>query len=247
MTFIDDEGIRSLVALEMKLSGNYITPTLHSEFYYKKPPLYNWIILLSFQLTGVVNEFTARLPTIICLLGYAATVYYFFRQHYNANIAFINAFALITCGRILFWDSMLGLIDIGFAWVMFMLFMTVYHQYAKGRYWSLFLISYLLMAIGFMLKGLPAIVVQGFTLLAFFIYHKQFKKLFTIPHLAGGLLALFLLGVYYFIYHQHNSLQDVFTTLVSESSKRTAVEFGIRKTIIHLFTFPFEMVYHFLP
>ena len=26
MTFIDDEGIRSLVALEMKFSGNYITP-----------------------------------------------------------------------------------------------------------------------------------------------------------------------------------------------------------------------------
>ncbi len=247
MTFIDDEGIRSLVALEMKLSGNYITPTLHGGFYYKKPPLYNWIILLSFQLTGVVNEFTARFPTIICLLGYAATVYYFLRKHYNANIAFINAFLLITCGRILFWDSMLGLIDIGFAWVMFMLFMTVYHQYAKGRFWSLFLISYLLMAIGFMLKGLPAIVFQGCTLLAFFIYQKQFKKLFTLPHLVGGLLALFLLGTYYFIYHQYNSLQDVFTTLVTESSKRTAVEFGIRKTIIHLFTFPFEMIYHFLP
>ena len=42
LTFIDDEGIRSLVALEMKLSGNYITPTLNGEFYYNKPPLYNW-------------------------------------------------------------------------------------------------------------------------------------------------------------------------------------------------------------
>ncbi|MFQ5448860.1 MAG: hypothetical protein ACE5FF_18195, partial [Saprospiraceae bacterium] len=26
LAFLDDEGIRALVALEMKLSGNYITP-----------------------------------------------------------------------------------------------------------------------------------------------------------------------------------------------------------------------------
>ena len=39
-----DEAIRSLVALEMKLSGNLITPTLHGEYYYNKPPLYNWIL-----------------------------------------------------------------------------------------------------------------------------------------------------------------------------------------------------------
>ena len=47
LAFIDDEGIRSLVALEMKLSGNYITPTLHGMYYYNKPPLYNWLLLVS--------------------------------------------------------------------------------------------------------------------------------------------------------------------------------------------------------
>jgi len=56
MTFIDDEGIRTLVALEMKLSGNYITPTLHGEFYYNKPPLFNWILLGYFKLLGQINE-----------------------------------------------------------------------------------------------------------------------------------------------------------------------------------------------
>jgi len=75
LTFIDDEGIRSLVALEMKLSGNYITPTLHGAFYYNKPPLYNWILLLYFNLLGQINEFTVRIPTIaefvrICADGF---------------------------------------------------------------------------------------------------------------------------------------------------------------------------------
>jgi len=246
-TFIDDECIRSLVALEMKLSRNYITPTLHGAFYYKKPPLYNWILLLSFNWTGVINEFTARLPTIACLLGYAATAYYYFRKHYTANIAFLSAFLLITCGRVLFWDSLLGLIDIGFSWAIFMLFMVVYHSFQKGNYWALFLLSYFFAAIGFMLKGLPAVVFQGCTLLAFFIYYKQFRKFFSIQHIAGGLLFLIIVGSYYVVYTQYNSLSDLVPMLVAESSKRTGLVFGLWKTILHLFTFPFEMVYHFLP
>ncbi len=245
--FIDDEGIRSLVALEMKLSGNYITPTLHGSYYYKKPPLYNWIILASFNLSGAINEFTARLPTIVCLIGYAATVYFYFRKQFDSKMAFLQAFILITCGRILFWDSMLGLIDIGFSWAIFVLFMVVYHQHQKNQYWGLFLLSYFFAAIGFLLKGLPAIVFQGFTLLAFFIYQKEFRKLFSVQHVVGGLLFVLIVGGYYLIYNQYNALRDVFPVLVSESTKRTAIEFGIWRTILHLFTFPFEMVYHFLP
>ncbi len=247
LTFIDDEAIRSLVALEMKLSGNYITPTLNGEYYYNKPPLYNWFILLFFNLTGTISEFTARLPTIFCLLGYAATIFYFFKKHYNTKISFLNAFFLITCGRIFFYDSMLGLIDIGFSWVIFTSFMVIYHQYQKKNYWALFLLSYVLTALGFMMKGLPSVVFQVFTLLAFFVYKKEFRKLFSIQHIVGGLVFIIIVGSYYLVYNEYNSLSNVFTTLVTESSKRTAVNYGIWKTILHLFTFPFEMVYHFLP
>ncbi|MBK7872381.1 MAG: glycosyltransferase family 39 protein [Saprospiraceae bacterium] len=247
LTFIDDEAIRSLVALEMKLSGNYITPTLNGEFYYNKPPLYNWFILLFFNIMSNISEFTARIPTLVCLLGYAATIFYYFKKHYDTKIAFLNAFFLITCGRILFYDSMLGLIDIGFSWVIFTSFMVIYHQYQKQNSWALFLISYLLTALAFLMKGLPAVVFQGFTLLAFFIYQKQVRKLFSIQHIIGGLLFILIVSGYYLIYNEYNSLSNVFTTLFSESSKRTVVNFGIWKTILHLFTFPFEMIYHFLP
>lgn len=247
LTFIDDEGIRSLVALEMNLSGNYIVPTLNGDYYYNKPPLYNWFLLIFFSIAGKFNEYTARIATIVCLLGYAATIFYYVRKHFDVKTAFLNAFVFITCGRILFWDSILGLIDIGFSWVTFTSFMVVYHQFKKGNYWALFLISYALTAMGFLMKGLPAVVFQGFTLLAFFIYQKKFRKLFSIQHVVGGLSFIIIVGIYYAVYNEYNSLSNVFTTLFSESSKRTAVQFGIWRTILHLFTFPFEMVYHFLP
>ncbi|MEO1712743.1 MAG: hypothetical protein AAFU60_05350, partial [Bacteroidota bacterium] len=44
LTYIDDEAIRALVALEMNLSQDYITPTLSGDLYFNKPPLYNWFL-----------------------------------------------------------------------------------------------------------------------------------------------------------------------------------------------------------
>jgi 4-amino-4-deoxy-L-arabinose transferase-like glycosyltransferase len=182
MSFIDDEAIRALVALEMKLSGNYIVPTMHGAFYYSKPPLFNWLLILFYNLGGVVNEWTTRIPTVLALMGYGFTIYYFFRKHFDKYTAIVNAFLLITCGRILFWDSMLGLIDITYSWVTFTAFMVVFHEFKKGNHLRLFAISYFLTAIGFMLKGFPSILFQGFTLITWFLVQRQFKQLFTWKH-----------------------------------------------------------------
>lgn len=247
MTLIDDEALRALVAMDMTFSGNYITPKINGVFYYNKPPLYNWILLLFFHLTGEISEWSVRFPTVVFLLSYGASIFYFFKKHFSTKIAFLNALVFITCGRVLLWDSMLGLIDICFSWLMFLLFMVVYHQFQKKKFYSLFLLTYLLTAMGFMMKGLPAIVFQGTTLLVYFIYKKEFKRLFSGAHILGGLLFLTIIGTYYAIYHQYNSLENVFTTLLNESSKRTVTNYGIEKTLLHLLTFPFEMVYHFLP
>ena len=247
MTFIDDEGIRTLVALEMDFSGNWITPTLHGEYYYKKPPLFNWILLGWFYLTGKVSEFTARIPTVVALLGYCGTIYYFLRKHTNSANAFLHALVVLTCGRILFWDSMLALIDITFSWVMYGLFMVTYHAFEKERWTRLFVLTYALTAMGFLLKGLPAVVFQGFTLLAYFSYRGAFRRLFSWQHLLGGLVFVLTVGGYYGVYHQYNDLNNVFRTLVTESSQRTVVNYGIWNTVKHVFTFPLEMTYHFLP
>lgn len=261
VAFYGDEGIRSLVALEMKISGNYLTPTLFGEFYYNKPPLYNWILLAVFELSGQNDEFIARCTTIFFLLLFAGTVYFFNKNLVSpqepslrkpittpaASYPILPALGLITCGRILFWDSLLALIDICFSWMMYLLFMVVFQQGEKERYGRLFAWAYLLAAIGFMLKGLPALVFLAISLLTYFIWQKKWSKLFSWAH-TGGILVFFLLvGGYYFLYARQNGLGEVFKTLFQESAKRTFVEYGFGQTLLHLLTFPFELWYHFLP
>ncbi len=247
VTFIDDEGIRALVALEMIWSGNFVVPTLHGAFYYNKPPLWNWILAASFTLLQRTDEWAARLPTVVALLGYTYTIFHYLRREFDLPRGFLYAFIFLTCGRILFWDSMLALIDISFSWAMFGLFIVVYYRVERRDWWGLFFWSYTLMAVGFLLKGLPAIVFQGLTLMAYLIYRREFRQLFRLPHLVGGTWSLVLIGAYYWVYHQYNDLAVVAETLFTESSKRTVVRYGIEETLWQLVQFPLEMTYHFLP
>jgi len=248
MTNIDDEAIRSLVAMEMTYSGNYLAPTLNGEYYYNKPPLFNWILLFWFKLFGNYGELAARFQTVVAVLGFAATIFFSFEKRLGAKLALLTALSMVTCGRVIFWDSLLSLIDITFSWVIFGLFMLVYQKGEKEKFLQLFLLAYFLTAIGFLLKGLPALVFLAGTFFAYFVLMtKKWKKLFSFNHLTGLAVFGIIIGTYYLLYFQENELNEVFPTLFSESSKRTALHLGIKESIIHFFTFPFEMVYHFLP
>jgi 4-amino-4-deoxy-L-arabinose transferase-like glycosyltransferase len=244
-----DEARRALVSLEMILSGDYITPTLNGERYFNKPPLYNWLIVASYRSFGNYSAFALRFPMIVSLLLFGLTVAVFVRRYTTPAIGFATALMVLTTGRVLLYDSMLGLIEITFSGITYLAMMLVYHYDRKGNYWLLYLTTYTLTAIGFLLKGLPPIVFQAFTLAGWFLYTRQFKRLFHPAHLAGLLLFLALLGLYYVTYLSRNAIPfvDIFKVLVNESAKRTALTFSLRETVLHLLTFPVEVVYHFLP
>ncbi|HLO90093.1 MAG TPA: hypothetical protein VK172_02905 [Lentimicrobium sp.] len=247
INFPTDEPTRAIVALEMMISDNYFTPTINGEFYYNKPPLYNWIIIAFYKMAGNYSEFTLRLPVVIGLILFALSIYLFVRKELGNKKAFIVAMLFITSGRILFWDSFLGLIDITFSALVYTSFMCIYFFHKRKQYLALFLVSYLLTAITFLMKGLPSLVFQAITLLTFFTYNKEFKRLFSWKNFAGIGLILLIIGTYYYFYAKYNVLDNVFTTLFSESEKRTIINYGWKRFVTHLFTFPVEMFYHFFP
>jgi len=249
MPVTSDEQIRGLVALEMLINDDWMVPTMYGEYYLKKPPLYNWILIAYTTLFGSFDEFTMRFSTVVSTILFAATIFLSYRKHFGNEVAFVNAIAFITCGRMLFWDTQLALIDITFSWVVFMNFMAVYHFHKKNKLFLLFLVSYFLAAIAYLFKGLPAIVFQGITLLVFFIYQKEFKRLFSLAHIAGFLVFLVMIGGYYLLYFNRydGSIEDLFYTLFDESSRRTVIRFGIGQTILSILKFPVDMLYHFAP
>ncbi|MFD2936734.1 ArnT family glycosyltransferase [Spirosoma flavum] len=244
-----DEARRALVSLEMMLSGDYITPTLHGERYFNKPPLFNWLIIASYRLFGNYSSFALRFPMFISLLLLGVTLFVFIRKYTNPMIAWAAALMTLTNGRVLLYDSMLGLIEITFSLVTYTAMMLVYYYDQKRSYWLLYLTTYALTAVGFLLKGLPPLAFQGLTLLGWFIYTRRPRLLFHPAHLVGIGLFVLITGSYYGIYFSRNAIpyEDVAGVLLSESTKRTGLHFGLGATLLHLVTFPFELVYHFAP
>ena len=244
-----DEPTRANVALEMILSKNYAVPTIGGEYYYNKPPLYNWILAGFYLITGSYSEFVTRLPAVIPLFLFAITIYisvnYFLR---NKKIAVLSGLLMLVNGRMLIYDSMLGHIDIFYSWLTFISFMLIFYFYQRKKWFWLFFFSYTLTAITFLCKGLPSIVFQGLTIISLLIYTKNFKKLFSWQHIVSGLLCLLIIGAYFFNYYQYNpNLKGYLETIWSQSSQRTVANHSGRDTIYYILQFPFEHLMHLFP
>lgn len=244
-----DESLRALIALEMLFNEEFIAPTVNGLFYYNKPPLYNWIIAGSYKLFGEPSLFALRFPVSLAIFLYGFLIVRFIGKATNIWTGWLVAIMTITSGRILFYDSFLGLIDIAFSTVIFTNFMLFYHLGRQKKYFALFAITYFLSAVAYLMKGLPPIVFQGFTIIAFAIYIKNWKILFHRMHFLGALFFIIPVSLYYFAYAQVNSqsLLGLFETLWTESSKRTVTDHGLVDTLKTLYEFPLENLYHFAP
>ncbi|MDD3742651.1 MAG: glycosyltransferase family 39 protein [Lentimicrobiaceae bacterium] len=247
LPLISDEPTRAVVALEMTLSGNFIHPTIMGEYYYNKPPLYNWILIAFYWLTGNMNEFTLRLPTVLSLLAYAWVVFNFSKPQLGKYFAALAALFTITSARILFWDSSHALIDITYALLTFSSFVLLYRFTYRKQFTALFTTTYTLTALGFLMKGIPSLAFQAISLLVWLIVTKNFKKLFSFSHALGIFIFLAITGSYYFAFLQSNSIYDALHTLISESNRLEGSQSGITGWLLHLISFPFEMMYEFAP
>ena len=244
-----DEPTRANVALEMMLTKNYSVPTIGGEYYYNKPPFYNWILAGFYHLTGNFSEFSTRLPAIIPMFLFAITIFYtvsYFLK--DKRIAILSGILFLVNGRMLIYDSMLGHIDIFYSWLTFGSFMLIYFFFLKEKWFWLFFTSYLITAITFLCKGLPSVVFQGLTLIALLAYTNNLKKLFSWQHILSGTFCLIIIGAYFLNYYQYNpNLEGYLSTIWDQSSRRTATEFGFLATIIHGLSFPFEHAGHLFP
>lgn len=244
-----DEPTRANVALEMILSGNYSVPTIGAEYYYNKPPVYNWILASVYQMYGDFSEFTTRLPAIIPLFLFAVTIYLVVRYFLkDKRIALVSAMLSMVNGRMLIYDSMLGHIDIFYSWLTFISFMCIFYFYEKKQWFMLFFTSYVITAITFLSKGMPSIVFQGVTIITVLIYTKQFRKFFSWQHILSGLVCLSIIGLYFYNYSRFNpNLEGYLATIWDQSSQRTAASVGLWKSVRHVLLFPFEYIGHLFP
>jgi 4-amino-4-deoxy-L-arabinose transferase-like glycosyltransferase len=101
-----EEPHRVEPALAMIKSGNWAVPMIGGESYFRKPPLFNWLIAASFLTTGSLSEFTARLPSALMVLLLALAICATGRSWlgregaFGAGLIVLTSVAMVDKGRL---------------------------------------------------------------------------------------------------------------------------------------------------
>jgi 4-amino-4-deoxy-L-arabinose transferase-like glycosyltransferase len=183
-----EEGRRILPAITMLDTGNYLVPQVGSEPYFRKPPLVNWLVAASFKITGGRNEWTARLPSVLCVLAVALAFLTVARRSLGPNGSLIAAliwlanFGTIEKGRLIeieaLYVSLFGLA--------FIFWLSWWQQRRSG--WLTWTVPWIFLGLGLLAKG-PLHLLFFYAVVVAVLYREgELRKLFSIPHFTGVLL-----------------------------------------------------------
>ena len=188
-----EEGRRILPAVTMLETGNFLVPQVGGEPYFRKPPLVNWLVAGSFKIFGARNEWTARLPSAICVLLVAVAFVTVSRDSLGRNgslvaaIAWLTNFGIIEKGRLIeieaLYVSLTGLAFI--CWFSFW-------QQRRSR-WLTWTVPFIFLGLGMLAKGPVHLVFFYAVVLSVLYRRRELRDLWQPAHFVGVavMLAIF--------------------------------------------------------
>ena len=99
--FIYEEGTNAEIARDILTRGDFLQPYVYGIRWHEKPSLLSWLIAGFAIVTGGVNEWSARLPTMLSVLITALMVQGVTRRYAGLNASLFAALAFIFCPLLL--------------------------------------------------------------------------------------------------------------------------------------------------
>lgn len=189
------------IARKMLDTGNWITP-LHDYGipFWAKPPLSTWLSALSMKLFGV-NEFAARLPSMLLSLGVLLLVWQVAKCRSGKKVAWnavsvlaASAFFLLDAGTVMTDPALLFCVTLG----MVSFRMAVVEDKPAWRY--LFFAG---LGLGLLAKGPIAVVLTGMPLFVWVLVYNKWRMVWCkLPWISGILLMLAISLPWYYLAEQ---------------------------------------------
>ncbi len=108
------EGRPAESAREMRWQGDFLVQYTNGAVDLTKPPVYAWLVALSFRLTGTETEWAARIPSVLAALGILALAFALARRAAGPRAGLLAAFLLLTQARFL-WQARLAELETSLA------------------------------------------------------------------------------------------------------------------------------------
>lgn len=186
-----DEPRYASCAKTMLESGNWTIPYFNGVPRLNKPPLFYWLVALSFKVFGV-SELSARLPSLIFGIGGVVLTFFWARSMWGRKNAFWAGFVLAVSPLYII-IARLCITDMTMFFFLYVSLFLFYRGYEKGRINNCTKISiYITFAAMFLTKGHVGILVFFIVICAFLVTVKDFQ---FIKQLWSGIGLLVFAGI----------------------------------------------------
>ncbi len=185
------ESLYAEIARDMVVRGDWLTPYLNGTRYLDKPPLFYWLIAISYTILGV-SEFSARLPIALAGLGGVVVTWGIGRHLFDGRSGALAGLVLTTSvGYFVFSRQLLpDMVFACFTTASFYGFLRAGEKIRGGEAWSL--LAFVGLAMAVMTKGFvglfPLVVLATYGLLS-----GNLDPLRGLKSFWGGLLFLVLI------------------------------------------------------
>ena len=189
------ESVYALTAQEMLAVDDWFSPRIYGNFWYDKPIMFYWELLIAYKIFGV-GEFASRFfPAIFATLGLFIT-YFFGTKLYNSKVGFAASIMLAT--TLEYWYIAHAVITDMTLLVMFSLtLISFFLAYRAGRP-KFYAVSFAAAGVAVLTKGPVGFFLPGLIILIFLVWQgdlKHLPKLFRVRNLLtfAAIVALWYL------------------------------------------------------
>lgn len=192
-----DEGMHAAIAQTMLLSGDWVTPVFNGEAFLDKPPLFNWLTAIAFELFGI-NEFAARLPAALSALTSVLLCYGIGRVLYSqrtgllAGVILATSLEFVAMGRTVQYDVPFALFT---TLAVFAYILAMREQRPAQRYWIVF---YVAIALSVLTKGPLGAVLVGTGVVAHLVASRRPRAWLRVLNPAG-ILAFCVVAIPWYV------------------------------------------------
>ena len=188
------ESVYALTAKEMLAAGDWLSPRIYGDFWFDKPIMFYWELLIAYKIFGV-GEFASRFfPAVFATLGMFLT-YFFGAKLYGKKIGFAAAIILAT--SLEYWYLSHAVITDMTLLVMFSITLMTFYLGYREKNPRLYLISFAASGVAVLTKGPIGFLLPGLIILIFLAWQKDLSHLKELFRAKNFLLFAAIVSIWY--------------------------------------------------
>lgn len=233
-----DETRYADMARSMLLSKNFITPYLDGRIFWDKPPLFFWLLCISYKTFGF-SEFSVRIPSVLASLCTIIVTFFAVKKTATTKVGIISAIILATSVEFVIF-SKVSILDmvltscISLSLICGLMTYFVKEQNKKYFWWLFYIFS----ALGTLTKGIPAVVVPFGSMFFIGIWKKNLKEFFKPQYFIIGLTIFFFISLpWHILMYKIHGNEFLKEYIIKHHFQRFigSTEIGREHTIIYYF------------